>query len=73
MADELPKVRRHGNAYIITCKAINLPPGTKNTAGHLHPDDGGPLPTPSRRWWLLLGGVALAAAAVGVVVGRFLL
>ena len=55
---------------IIDCEWVPVPPGTKS-CGRL-PRGGEPEHPPSRIGWVI-GGVAVAALIVGVLIGRFLL
>jgi hypothetical protein len=52
-------------------EAIPSPPGKRFRGKHLIPGED-PYAI-SRRWWLVTVGAAVAALAVGVLVGRFLL
>jgi hypothetical protein len=70
MANKEPEVNHLGTAHIFDCESIPIPPGTKSRAR---------LPrgleqetTPRRIWWLL-GGTAVVALLVGMVIGRLLL
>jgi hypothetical protein len=70
MANKETESQPRPATQIFDCDLIPLPPGTKNRARL--PRGLEPEPLPARAWWLL-GGTALVALLVGLVVGRFLL
>jgi hypothetical protein len=72
MDKKKPEVRRHGRAYEFRhCFRKPSPEWLARRGKVTHLDDQEAAQT--RRWWLFAGGLALAALALGVVIGRFLL
>jgi hypothetical protein len=69
MDDKKPEPYPLVKSYHFVDKAIPSPPGKK--VKHLIPaEDAYAM---NRRWWLVTAGAAVAALAVGMAVGRFLL
>jgi hypothetical protein len=58
-------------SYFFDDEAIPSPPGKRFRGKHLEPGED-PYAI-SRRWWLVTVGAAVAALAVGLLVGRFLI
>jgi hypothetical protein len=64
-------VKRGRRSYLFHIEAIPSPPGKRFRGQHLEPgEDSYAI---SRRWWLVTVGAAVAALAVGLLVGRFLI
>jgi hypothetical protein len=73
MAKQEPEQYRIGKPQMFRSKAIPPPPGRKYRikGRYLHPDD--VAIAVARRWRRITLAVALAALAVGLLAGRFLL
>lgn len=70
MASKGTKEPRASSPQIFDCESLPIPPGTMNRA---RLPRGLELETSARRIGWLLGGVAVGALLVGVLIGRFLL